>query len=70
MKTPWYAEHGALYSPQKSTARLQSLRSSRFILFCDRFCPMRNVFVIHVYTLLETSIAKSPLLDVHQVLLS
>src|SRR4029077_7548978 len=43
--------------------------TSRSFFFLNCICPIRDVFSIHLNTLFQTCIPKSPLLYVHQILL-
>jgi hypothetical protein len=43
--------------------------ASRSFFFLNCICPIRDVFLIHLHTLFQTRIPKSPLPYVHQILL-
>src|SRR5215831_2500941 len=48
-------------------AHATALRQS--LLFLNGISPVRDVFLIHLNTLFQTCISKSPLLYIHQILL-
>jgi hypothetical protein len=70
MKTRWCAEDSASYSRYESTALLKSFCPPGVLFFRDRLRPMRNILGIHMDTCLQPRIAKSPLLNVQEILLS